>query len=92
MTAGDRVTMSPKTLCSGSCDAHRLPILACVKLRDRIADAATLPNAPKQFQPMIRSASINETADWNRTRVWFGVVVRLHSVVRQGMPSPCSLR
>ena len=63
MTAGDRV-MSPKIHCFGSGDAHRLLILAGVKLRDSIADAATLPNAPKQFQPEVPSPTINETASW----------------------------
>ena len=65
MTAGDRV-MSPKILCFGFCDAHRSLIPACIQLRDSIAAAATLSNAPKQFHPRVPSASINETADWNQ--------------------------
>ena len=51
MTAGDRV-MSPKIICSGFCDVQRSPDLACIELRDSVVAAATLPNAPQQFQPL----------------------------------------
>ena len=86
MTVGDRA-MSPKIFYFGFCDVHRLSVLACIELRDSIVAAATLSIAPKQFQPRVPSPIINETANWNQTRVRFGGVVRLYSVVRQGMPT-----
>ena len=90
MTAGDRV-MSPKNFLFRFCDAHCSPGLACIQLQDSIVAAATLLNAPKQFRTTVPRAGINETGNWRQNRVRFGGVVRLQSVVRQGMPSSCSL-
>ena len=90
MTTGDRV-MSPKkiALVPYIPTIHRF--YAGIELRDTILAAATLSNAPKHFKPRVPGASINDTADWRQNCLRFGAVERLHSVVRQGMPSPCSL-
>ena len=90
MTEGDRV-VSHKIFWFGSFNTHRSPVRACIRLRDTIVAAATLSNALKQFQPRVPGTSTDETANWSQHRLRFGGVVRLHSVVRQGIPSSCFL-
>ena len=90
MTEGDRL-MSPKIICFGSFNTQISQILAGIQLRDSIVAHAKLLNAPKHFQPRVPGTSTDETANWSQHRLRFGVVVRLHSVVRQGIPSSCFL-